>query len=152
MTMKRPCWLAGRPDTNRWSDGTLNLISADVLDGFLRVRKTQAKGSTPLTAPFLGKVPRGRKPHVDPTESLREMPARLNVKEERCWCGHLQRWHHWTGICRRCAKMELRRPQFNFMPRHAFAPEIPEELVHRTANAIGRLMRARSGRGIFGAD
>ena len=56
------------------------------------------------------------------------------------------------GICRWCAKMELRRPQFNFMPRHAFAPEIPEELIHRTANTIGRLMRGRSGLGREDAD
>ena len=55
-------------------------------------------------------------------------------------------------ICRWCAKMELRRPQFNFMPRHAFETEFPEKLIHKTVNAIGCLMRGRSGLGREGAD
>ena len=56
--------------------------------------------------------------------------------ERRCWCEHLERWHSVAGVCRWCAKMELRRPNFNFMPRHAFALEIPEELRRRAAEAV----------------
>ena len=50
------------------------------------------------------------------------------TKDERCWCGHLKRWHHWMGICRWCAKLELRRPQINYMPRHPFSVRIPDKL------------------------
>ena len=32
--------------------------------------------------------------------------------QRRCWCGHLERWHSLAGVCRWCARMELRRPQF----------------------------------------
>jgi len=37
--------------------------------------------------------------------------------------------------------MELRRPQFNFMPRHEFATEIPEELKKGAAEAFERGLR-----------
>ena len=30
---------------------------------------------------------------------------------------------------------------FNFMPRHAFATEVPEELRHQAAEAADRLLR-----------
>jgi hypothetical protein len=60
-----------------------------------------------------------------------------SVKEDRCWCGHLERWHHWTGICRWCARLELRRPEFNFVPRHGFATEIPER-VKKIGDRLGK--------------
>ncbi|MFB3061486.1 MAG: hypothetical protein ACE10C_08980 [Candidatus Binatia bacterium] len=44
----------------------------------------------------------------------KEVPKQL--EENRCWCGHLERWRSVAGVCRWWAKMEL-RPQFNFMPR-----------------------------------
>ena len=37
--------------------------------------------------------------------------------------------------------MELRRPQFNFMPRHSFAVETPPELQRRAADAMDRALR-----------
>ena len=36
--------------------------------------------------------------------------------------------------------MELRHPQFNFMPRHPFAVELPEEMRRGAANAIDRVL------------
>ena len=66
------------------------------------------------------------------------------ITEERCWCGHLRRWHGEAGVCRWCAKMELRHPRFNFMPRHAFATEVPEELRRRFNEAMGRAFRELS--------
>lgn len=43
--------------------------------------------------------------------------------------------------------MELRHPQFNFMPRHAFATEIPEEELRRqAAEAVDRARRGSIGR------
>ena len=57
---------------------------------------------------------------------------------QRCWCGHLQLWHRLAGVCRWCAKMELRHPQFIFMPRHVFATEIPLEMHGRAADAVKR--------------
>ena len=36
--------------------------------------------------------------------------------------------------------MELRRPQFNFMPRHAFATDIPEELRRQAAEADSKTL------------
>ena len=62
-------------------------------------------------------------------------------KAKRCWCEHLESWHSVAGVCRWCAKMELRRPQFNFMPRHEFATEIPEELKKGAAEAFERGLR-----------
>ena len=59
-------------------------------------------------------------------------------KAPPCWCDHLEGWHTFAGVCRWCAKMELRRPQFNFMPRHALATEIPEELRRQAAEAVDR--------------
>ncbi len=63
------------------------------------------------------------------------------TSDEPCWCGHRKRWHNLAGVCRWCAKMELRHPNFNFMPRHAFATEVPEELRHQAAEAADRLLR-----------
>ena len=60
---------------------------------------------------------------------------------QSCWCGHLERWHSLAGVCRWCAKMELRRPQFNFMPRHTFATETPEDQQLKAAEAMGRALR-----------
>ena len=34
--------------------------------------------------------------------------------------------------------MELRHPNFNFRPRHAFATEVPEELARRATEGIDR--------------
>ena len=59
---------------------------------------------------------------------------------ERCWCGHLERWHSVAGVCRWCAKMELRRPQFNFSPRHEVATEIPWELQREAAAAVAHIL------------
>ena len=67
-------------------------------------------------------------------------------EEQRCWCEHLERWHSLAGVCRWCAKMELRHPQFNFMPRHPFATEMPVEMRRHAAEAIERAMRGLSGR------
>ena len=53
-----------------------------------------------------------------------------------------------AGVCRWCAKMELRRPRFNFMPRHAFATEVPEELRRQAAGAIERALKGPSNRGV----
>ena len=64
--------------------------------------------------------------------------------QRRCWCGHLERWHSLAGVCRWCARMELRRPQVNFMPRHAVATEIPEELRRQAAQAVERALRPRT--------
>ncbi len=69
------------------------------------------------------------------------MVSTSKSKEERCWCEHLSRWHSLAGICRWCAKMELRHPQFNFMPRHGFATELPEEMRRQAAEAFERAMR-----------
>ena len=60
---------------------------------------------------------------------------------ERCWCGHLERWHSVAGVCRWCAKMELRHPQFNFMPRHAFATDVPEYLKRGAAEAVAQMLQ-----------
>ena len=65
-------------------------------------------------------------------------------KSRRCWCGHLESWHSLAGVCRWCAKMELRRPQFNFMPRHEFATEIPEVQKQRAADAVARLLKGHA--------
>ncbi len=56
-------------------------------------------------------------------------------EEKRCWCKHLARWHNFAGVCRWCARKELRHPEFNFMPRHPLATEIPEEVIRREMNA-----------------
>ena len=40
-----------------------------------------------------------------------------------------------------CAKMELRHPQFNFMPRHPFTTEMPENLRRQAAEAVDRALR-----------
>lgn len=47
---------------------------------------------------------------------------------DRCACGHLKHFHISQGVedvCRWCAKMELRHPQFNFTPRHKFMRQGP---------------------------
>jgi len=62
------------------------------------------------------------------TDVHRPGMRKFNMGEQMCWCDHLERWHSVAGICRWCAKMELRCPQFNFMPRHPSATEMPEEL------------------------
>ena len=69
-------------------------------------------------------------------------------EEKRCWCEHLERWHSVAGVCRWCAKMELRRAQFNCMLRHAFATEVPEELRRQAAGAIERALKGPSNRGV----
>ncbi len=61
-------------------------------------------------------------------------------EERRCWCEHLERWHSVAGVCRWCAKMELRRPNFNFMPRHVFATDLPEELRRQAAEAVDKAL------------
>ena len=63
------------------------------------------------------------------------------VGKKRCWCDHLERWHSVAGVCRWCAKMELRHPQFNFMPRHPFTTEMPEDLRRQAVEAVDRLLR-----------
>ena len=68
----------------------------------------------------------------------------VDSAERRCWCGHLERWHTLAGVCRWCARIELRRPQFSVMPRHAFATEIPDELRRQAAEAIKRELRVRT--------
>ena len=65
--------------------------------------------------------------------------------EPRCWCGHLERWHSFAVVCRWCARLELRRPQFNFIPRHTFATELPEELRRRAAEAVERALESLPG-------
>ena len=65
--------------------------------------------------------------------------------EPRCWCGHLERWHNFAGVCRWCARLELRRPQFNFIPRHQFTTELPEELRRRAADAVERALKTLPG-------
>lgn len=67
-----------------------------------------------------------------------------NPETRRCWCGHLEPWHSRAGVCRWCAKMELRHPQFNFMPRHKFETEIPEVQKQRAADAVARLLKGIS--------
>ena len=69
-----------------------------------------------------------------------------NAEERRCWWEHLERWHSLAGVCRWCAKMELRHPQFNFMPRHLFATELPEEMRRQAAKAIERALGGLSDR------
>ena len=66
-------------------------------------------------------------------------------REERCWCEHLERWHSVAGVCRWCAKNELRRPQFNFMPRYALATEMPEEMRRQAAEAVERALKGNPG-------
>jgi len=36
--------------------------------------------------------------------------------------------------------MELRRPNFNFMPRHVFATDLPEELRRQAAEAVDKAL------------
>ena len=69
------------------------------------------------------------------------MTSAQKSEEGRRWCEHLKRWHSLAGVCRWCAKMELRRPQFNFTPRHPFATELPEETRRRAAEAFERALR-----------
>ena len=45
-----------------------------------------------------------------------------------------------AGVCRWCAKMELRRPQFNFLPKHVFSPEIPVGQRINAAEAMNRAL------------
>ena len=66
---------------------------------------------------------------------------RERLGEKRCWCNHLERWHSVAGVCRWCAKMELRHPQFNFRPRHPFTTEMPEDLRRQAAEAVDRALR-----------
>ena len=47
------------------------------------------------------------------------------VGKKRCWC----------------AKMELRHPRFNFMPRHPFTTEMPKDLRRQAAEAVDRALR-----------
>ena len=42
----------------------------------------------------------------------------------------------------------MRRPKFNFMPRHALATEIPEELRRQAANAVDRALRGITNEGV----
>ena len=69
----------------------------------------------------------------------------ITSNETRCWCGHLKRWHNFAGVCRWCARLELRRPQLNFIPRHAFATELPDELRRRAADAVERALKSLPG-------
>jgi len=68
-----------------------------------------------------------------------------DATERRCWCEHLERWHSVANLCRWCAKMGLRRPNFNFTPRHAFATEVPEELRRQAAEAVDQALRRSTG-------
>jgi hypothetical protein len=58
------------------------------------------------------------------------------MSEERCWCGHLKRWHNLANLCLWCVKMGQRHPQFNFAPHHAFALEIPDEMRRAVGEAL----------------
>jgi hypothetical protein len=40
--------------------------------------------------------------------------------------------------------MELRHPQFNFMPRHTFATKLPDELKQLAANVVAKLLKGHS--------
>ena len=72
--------------------------------------------------------------------------------EPRCWCGHLERWHNFAGVCRWCARLELRRPQLNFIPRHQFTTELPEELRRRAADAVERALKTLPGQANLDED
>ena len=63
------------------------------------------------------------------------------VGKKRCWCDHLERWNRFAGVCRWCAKIELRHPQFNFMPLPPFTTEMPEDLRRQSVEAVDRLLR-----------
>jgi len=76
------------------------------------------------------------------TKSLND--AGLTHEAQRCWCDHLERWYSVAGMCRWCAKMELRHPQFNFMPRNPFTTEMPEGLRRQAAD---RALRRVAGHG-----
>ena len=52
----------------------------------------------------------------------------------------LETWHSVAGVRRWSAKMESSRPQFNFMPLHAFPTEIPEDLRRQSAEAVSRAL------------
>jgi hypothetical protein len=41
--------------------------------------------------------------------------------------------------------MELLRPLFNFMPRHAFATKMPEEMRRQAAEAVERALKGIPG-------
>ncbi len=69
------------------------------------------------------------------------MESAAKSEEERCWCEHLKQWHRLAGICRWCAKMELRHSRFNFMPRHSFATGMPQERHGQAAGAFDRALR-----------
>ena len=45
-----------------------------------------------------------------------------------CWCGHQVKFHH-MQVCKWCARMERRYPQFNFMPRHKIATSVPRRYM-----------------------
>ena len=61
----------------------------------------------------------------------------------RGWCDHQEKWHSVAGICRWCAKMELRHPQFNFIPRHVFSEVMPEELRRGAVEAVSNALKKR---------
>ena len=45
-----------------------------------------------------------------------------------CWCGHQVKFHH-MQVCKWCARMERRYPQFNFMPRHEISARTPRRIA-----------------------
>jgi len=63
------------------------------------------------------------------------------MSESHCWCDHLERWHSVAGVCRWCAKMELRHPQFNFMPRHVFTIDMPEYMERDLAESVAQMIQ-----------
>ena len=57
------------------------------------------------------------------------------MPEDRCWCGHLRRWHNFASVCLWCARMEARHG-FNFSPHHSFSTEIPESVREKIPRVL----------------
>ena len=58
---------------------------------------------------------------------------------DSCWCGHQVRWHV-MQVCRWCARMERRYPQWNMTPRHEIAAEMPESYREDAARVIDEIL------------
>ena len=50
------------------------------------------------------------------------------LSSDLCWCGHQVKYHH-MQVCKWCARMERRYPQFNFMPRHEISARTPRRIA-----------------------
>jgi hypothetical protein len=61
------------------------------------------------------------------------------MTEERCWCGHLKRWHHLYNLCLWCVKIGQRHPQWNSTPHHTFALEMPIYMQQSAVDALEAL-------------